>query len=199
MTSPDPKVTHPDLGPAALRMAELVCAVPDSMLGEPTPCSDYRLGDLLDHVGGFALAFTAAARKEIPEGGVQGGSGDGSRLEEGFRLRIANDLSAMADAWRDPQAWTGTTAVGVELPAEVAGMFALDELVVHGWDVARASRQPFRCDEASLEAVHGLVKQFSDPAVAPNRDAIFGPVVEVAPGEPLVDRVIGLTGRDPAW
>ena len=199
MTSPDLKVSYPDLGPAALRMAELVCAIPDSMLGEPTPCTEYSLGDLLDHVGGLAMAFAAAARKESLEGVAQGPSGDASRLEDGWRLRIANDLSSLADAWRDPAAWTGMTTVGIELPGDAAGMFALDELVIHGWDVARASRQPYRCDDASLEAVHRLVVQLSDPEVAPNRDGLFGPVVEVGPGEPLLDRVIGLTGRDLAW
>ena len=180
-------------------MAELVCAIPDSMLSRPTPCQEYKLGDLLDHVGGFAVAFAAAARKEGLDGATQGPSADAARLEEGWRLRIANDLSALADAWRDPKAWTGMTAVGVELPGEAAGLFALDELVIHGWDVARASRQPFRCDDASLEAVHGLVLQLSDPAVAPNRDGLFGPVIEVGPAEPLLNRLVGLTGRDPAW
>jgi len=28
---------------------------------------------------------------------------------------------------------------------------------------------------------------------------LFGPVVEVPDDAPLLDRVIGLTGRDPAW
>jgi hypothetical protein len=31
------------------------------------------------------------------------------------------------------------------------------------------------------------------------RDGLFGPVVEVPDDAPLLDRVIGLTGRDPAW
>jgi uncharacterized protein (TIGR03086 family) len=190
---------YPDLRPAAVRMADLVCAVPDSRLDAPTPCSEYSLGDLLDHVGGFALAFTAAAEKDGEAAGAQGPSGDAARLEEGWRDRIAGDVIALGEAWRDPAAWSGMTAIGVELPGDVAGLFALDELVIHGWDVARASRQPFHCDAAALEALHALVLQLSDPQVAPQRDSLFGPVMKVAPDQPLLDRVVGLTGRDPAW
>ena len=180
-------------------MAELVRAVPDSMLDDRTPCPDYSLGDLLDHVGGFALAFTAGAHKDTEAAAAQASSGQAARLEAGWRDRIARDVNALGEAWHDPAAWSGVTTVGVELPAEVAGLFALDELVVHGWDVARASRQPYDCDEASLQALHGLVTQLADPQVAPNRSGLFGPVVEVAADQPLLDRVIGLTGRNPAW
>ena len=53
-----------DLGPAAQRLADLVTRVGDDALGLPTPCPAYTLGDLIDHVGGLALAFTAAANKD---------------------------------------------------------------------------------------------------------------------------------------
>ena len=92
-----------------------------------------------------------------------------------------------------------TKAGGVELPGEVAGLVALDEIVVHGWDVAHASGQAYDCDTASLEAVLALVSQFSEPGQEEMRAGLFGPVVEVPEDAPLLDRVIGLTGRDPAW
>ena len=53
-----------DLHPATRTLANLVVAVDDSQLDRPTPCPDYAVGDLLDHIGGLALAFAAAARKE---------------------------------------------------------------------------------------------------------------------------------------
>lgn len=85
------------------------------------------------------------------------------------------------------------------LPGEVAGLVALDELVVHGWDVAQASGQAYDVDEASLVAVETFVVSFSAPDRAAPRAGVFGPVVETPAGAPLLDRVIGLTGRDPAW
>ena len=92
-----------------------------------------------------------------------------------------------------------TRAGGIDLPGEVAALVALDELVIHGWDVARASGQPYECDEASLEAVQGFVAQFSGPGQEASRQGLFGPVVDVPADASLLDRVIGMTGRDPGW
>jgi uncharacterized protein (TIGR03086 family) len=193
-------MTQLDLAPAARRMATLVGGVSDGQLGGVTPCPAYTLGDLLDHVGGLAIAFTAAARKADLPGGSQGPSGDASRLEQGWRDRVTRDLDALASAWADPGAWTGTAvAGGVEMPAAVAALVALDELVVHGWDVARASGQHYDVDPASLEAVHGFVAQFSGPGQEESRAGLFGPVVPVPDDAPLLDRVLGMAGRDPNW
>ena len=189
-----------DLEPAARRLADLVASVPDDLLDAPTPCPAYTLGDLVDHIGGTALAFTGAAVKDPGDATSQGPSGDASRLEHDWRARIARDLVTLAEAWRDPTSWTGMTkAGGVELPGEVAGLVALDELVVHGWDVARATGQTYESDPATLEAVHDFVAQFSEPGMEAERAGLFGPVVDVPADAPLLDRVIGLTGRDPAW
>lgn len=188
---------HPDLTPAARRLADLVAAVPDDALGAPTPCPDYTLGDLLDHVGGLALAFTAAAAKAPL---ASGPSGDASKLADDWRTRIPADLRALGEAWRDPDAWTGMTAAGgVDLPGDVAGLVALDEVVIHGWDVARASGQAFDVDPATLDALHGFVSQFSGPGNEEARAGLFGPEVRVPHDAPLLDRVVAMTGRDPGW
>ncbi len=189
-----------ELGPAAKRMADLIEGVPDELLGGPTPCPDYTLGDLVDHIRRLTLAFTAAAKKDTA--GMTSGRapGDASCLDADWRTRIPRDLAVLADAWRDPAAWTGMTkAGGIDLPGELAGIIALDELVVHGWDVARASGQDFDEDRASLEAVHGFVEQFSGAGQEAAREGLFGPEVSVPDDAPLLDRIIGLTGRDPGW
>jgi uncharacterized protein (TIGR03086 family) len=179
-------------------MAALIEDVPDGILDRPTPCPAYVLGDLLDHIGGLTLAFTAAARKDTDDLGDMAPSGDVSRLTDDWRARIPRDLEGLSGAWREPTAWTGMTrAGGVDVPGEMAGVVALDEVVVHGWDLARATGQPYDCDLSTLEVVLGFVGQFADQPEA--RQGLFGPVVEVPPTAPLLDRVIGLTGRDPAW
>ena len=43
-------------------------------------------------------------------------------------------------------------AGGVDFPGEVAGMVALTEVVVHGWDLARATGQPYGIDAADSRA-----------------------------------------------
>jgi uncharacterized protein (TIGR03086 family) len=189
-----------DLEPATQRMADLISGLPDELLDGRTPCAAYTLGDLIDHVGGLTLAFTAAATKATGDIGSQQASGDAARLGDDWRTRIPRDLTALAEAWRDPAAWTGMTrAGGIDLPGEVAGLVALDELVIHGWDVARASGQAYDCDRRLLEAVHGFVAQFAGPGQEAARERLFGPVVQVSDDAPLLERVVGLTGRDPAW
>jgi uncharacterized protein (TIGR03086 family) len=189
-----------DLEPAAQRMSDLIRGVPEERFDAPTPCPDYTLGDLVEHIAGLTIAFTGAARKDSGEATSQNPSGDASRLDPDWRTGIPRDLTVLADAWRAPDAWTGMTkAGGIDLPGEVAGMVALDELVVHAWDVARASGQPYDPDESSLEAVHAFVAEFAGPGQEAVREGIFGPPVYVSPDAPLLDRVIGLTGRDPAW
>lgn len=189
-----------DLRPAAAYMATLLDGVADDQLAGPTPCPAYSLGDLVDHVGGLALAFTSAATKDVGAGTGQGPSGDAARLGEGWRARISGQLHALAQAWRDPDAWQGMTqAGGVDLPGEVAGQVALNELVIHGWDVARATGQPFHCDPDSLDATMAFVSAMSVPGEEAGREGLFGPVVEVPDSAPSIDRVIGLSGRHPGW
>ena len=189
-----------DLEPATRQMAALIGGVTDAQLGNPTPCPNYSVGDLLDHIGGLSLAFTAAAREELGGPAGQGPSGDGSRLGPNWRREFPARLAALAEAWRVPSVFEGMTqAGGIDLPGEVAGLVALDEVVVHGWDLARATGQPYECDESTLESVRGFVSQFAPPDQDDGSNGLFGPAVPVAADAPLLDRVIGLTGRDPAW
>lgn len=103
----------------------------------------------------------------------------------------------MAAAWRDPTAWQGSTqAGGVTLPAEMMGVVALDELVIHGWDLARATGQPYDCDPRSAEAIIGWLSAFPD---AERPKEAFGPAVTVPDDASPLDRAVGLSGRDPAW
>lgn len=184
-----------DLGPAAQRLADLLDGITDEQLTARTPCAEYTLGDLIEHIGGLAVAFTDAAAK-APGSGEQAPAGDASRLSPDWRTGIPAQLTTMAEAWAKPDAWDGMTkAGGVELPAEVMGMVALNELVIHGWDVARASGQPYTADRASLEVSLRIVTPEEDGE--PND--VFGPPVAVPADAPLLDRVVGLAGRDPAW
>ena len=185
-----------DLTPATKVLADLVAAVRDDQLTAPTPCTESNVADLLDHIDGLSLAFAAAARKTPLEGTP---SADGSRLGPDWRPRIARRLADLADAWRDPGAWTGMTrAGGIDLPGEVAGAVVADELTVHGWDLAVASAQPYDADPGLVD----LALEFVTPTVARNPDGtpgLFGPPVAVTDSAQALDRLLGLTGRDPAW
>ena len=185
--------THPDLTVAARRIAGLVDSVGDDALGRPTPCEGYTVGDLLDHIAGAVVAFTAAAVKQPLDGGPRG---DAANLGDDWRTRIPQEVLGLADAWRTPDAWTGMTAAGgVDLPGDLAGVVALDELVIHGWDLAKATGQDPAYDGPGLEAVYATVAKFRASGI----EGLFGPPVTVPDDAPLLDRILGLAGRDPAW
>jgi len=193
-------MTTIDLAPAAQQLATLVRNVPDEMLDAPTPCPEYTVGDLLDHIGGLAKAFTWAATKESLTMEPISPTGDASHLAPDWRERIPTDVAALADAWRDPAAWTGMTKAGpVDLPGEVGGLVALDEIVVHGWDLAKATGQRFSVDPTTVQAVHDFVIQFSGPGTDEQRSGAFGPEVAVPADAPLLDRVLGMVGRRADW
>jgi uncharacterized protein (TIGR03086 family) len=188
-----------NIEPATKRMAELVRQVPDDALGTPTPCG-IPLGALLDHIGTLALAFTGAGRKS--EGGLTGPPPrpDASNLASDWRESIPGALEQLADAWNEPEAWTGMTKVGgMDMPGEAAGVVALDEVVMHSWDVARATDQPYDVDPDLLEALMDFLSEMASPGMADAREGLFGPVVPVPDEAPLLDRALGLAGRDPKW
>ena len=190
-----------DLGPAAREMARLVSGVRDDQLGDPTPCHGYTLGDLVQHVRGLAEAFTVSGRKEQPEGGSQPPpAGDASLLAETWREDTVGWLEQLAETWSDPAAWEGTAWIaGFEAPADAVGITASNELVIHGWDVARASGQALSIDDESLAPSREFVAMMSGPGSEEARGNAFGPALPVPEGATVLDEVVAGNGRDPAW
>ena len=189
---------HPDLTPATETLARVVTSIADNQLAAPTPCHGMTVADVLDHVDGLCLAFTGAAAKDL-DAGRQAPVADGSRLGPDWRARIPGRLADLAAAWRDERAWAGLTrAGGIDMPGEIAGTVAIDEVVVHGWDVAVATGRDYACDAELLRAAY----RFAQATVARGpggTPGLFGPPVPVPDDAPLLHRLLGLTGRDPAW
>jgi uncharacterized protein (TIGR03086 family) len=189
-----------DLHPTTRRLATIVERVDDSELGAPTPCPDYAVGDLLDHIGRLAVAFTSAARKEDGTNASPPALGDRANLADDWRTRIPRDLTGLGDAWGSPDAWEGSTKIaGMEMPAGVVGTVGLNEVVTHGWDLARAIGEPYEADSDSIEGCLEFIGPISEPGAEANRAPAFGPAVTPPDDGSPVDRLIALTGRDPDW
>jgi uncharacterized protein (TIGR03086 family) len=185
-----------DLGPQTAEVARVVAGVRDDQLTDPTPCTGTSVAAMLDHLVGLTVAFRMAAEKTVPGGGP---SADAANLAPHWRTRIPVQLEALAAAWRDPRAWEGTAeAGGVQMPAPAMAAVALDEVLVHGWDLAVATGQPYAVDPLTAEACLEFYKGFAVGAPEA-RDAMYGPEVPVADDAPLFDLLLGRTGRDPAW
>lgn len=186
-----------DFAPQARLVAQLAENTDETQFDAPTPCEKYAVRHLLGHLVGLSGAFRDAACKDL---GPTTSTNPGATLPDvapGWRAVLDQNLEDMAEAWRDPAAWEGETqAGGVTLPGAVAGRIALNELVLHGWDLARATGQEYAPDEAGLAASYTLLSSWAGDE---GRGALFGPVVPVADDAPLLDRVVGLSGRQPGW
>lgn len=189
-----------DFGPATATMRRLVLGTRDDQLTAATPCPDYTVGDLVQHIGGLTVAFTYAAHQQPMPGGPSGGTGDASLLEPGWRLLIARDLEVLAESWSNPAAYAGMTMAGpVEMPGSDAAAVALNEVVVHGWDLAVATGQQYDVDPTSLHICTEFARAFSTPETADQRGDAFGTVIEVPDDAPALDRLLGLMGREASW
>ncbi|MGW3286596.1 TIGR03086 family metal-binding protein [Streptomyces sp. NPDC001002] len=187
-----------DLGPQARVIARLAEGVSDGQLADRTPCPESAVRNILGHLAGLSVAFRDAGRKELGATTDTNPNDAVPDIGPGWREELPKALDELADAWRDPAAWTGMTrAGGLDLPGEIAGAVAVDELVIHGWDLARATGQPYEPDPAALRVAHEfLLAAAEDPS---RGGGIFGPVVPVPADASLLDRAVGLSGRDPGW
>lgn len=184
-----------DFTAACQRTADVLSNVTDEQLDARTPCERLSLRDLVAHVGGLARAFTAAARKEFGPL-TDTPPVEGAPLEDDWRTAYPARLAELARAWNEPSAWEGMSrAGGVDFPGEVGGIIALTEVVIHGWDIAAATGQDYDVDPATLDAVlpHVAASAAEGPV-----EGLFGPAVPIADDAPALDRVIALSGRDPA-
>ncbi|PFG41519.1 uncharacterized protein (TIGR03086 family) [Isoptericola jiangsuensis] len=173
-----------DLAPATDEMRRLVAGVRDDQLDLPTPCTGWTVADLLAHVHQLTVVFTANARKEPVR--------PPSSLVDAWRVAVPVQLDALACAWRAPTAWEGrVSAGGVDMDAHHNAVVAVEELTVHGWDLARATSQELVVDGTRLDHVEDFFDVFGE--------APFGPAVVAPADASRLDRLVARTGRDPAW
>src|ERR1700712_4664262 len=183
-----------DLATACTAVARLVAGVRDDQLASPTPCAGTPVAGLLDHLVGLTVAFRLGAEKQ-PMTGAPRASAD--QLPAGWRTLLPEQLDALAAAWREPAAWEGLTEVaGARLPGGAMGVIAANEVLVHGWDLAAATGQPYAPDPAVTERCLAFAVDLATGAPE-MRDSMYGPVVPVPGNAPVLDRLLGPTGRGP--
>jgi uncharacterized protein (TIGR03086 family) len=173
-----------DLLAASLSEAEAsVRAVRPEQRPDPTPCPDYDVGALVDHLVGWARSF--ADRLTGAEGGTDPGSyraGDdpGAELHEAAASIVASYRSGAPGA--------------AQLPL---GML-VGEYAVHGWELSRAIGREPQVDPAAAELALTTLQGMLKPEYRGEGRA-FGLEVAVDPSAPAIDRLVGFSGRDPGW
>lgn len=178
---------------AAGETASVMRGVRPHQLGAPTPCGDWEVEKLANHLLQVVRALRLAGRGEAVPGELWG-----SDLMSGEWARtFGDDADAATEAWVDPASWAGSrNLAGADLPAYVVATMLAGDLVIHGWDLARATGQSYRCDDAVAEATHGFIVETGDQG---RQMKIYGPPVPVPDEASLLDKALALSGRDPHW
>lgn len=152
-------------------------------LSNQTPCSEFDVAQLTEHLLGSITMLGGAAGAEVP---------DRDATETPERQVIAAARPAL-DVWHG-RGLDGTVAIGPnELPATmVAGIMAV-EFLVHAWDYATATDRTVQVAEPLAEYVLGLAQSIITPEGRVR--AGFDEPVEVAGTAPALQRLIAFTGR----
>ncbi|HYQ69686.1 TIGR03086 family metal-binding protein [Actinophytocola sp.] len=183
-------------GAMAATVRDITADITADQLADPTPCTEFDVRKLLNHLLFWGPSMAGAGRKEVvprpaaAESDVDLTTGD-------WRGDLLAVLDRIDSSWAPASAWEGMTSMaGPEMPASILGDMIVGELVVHGWDLAAATGQ--RLDLPASLLTHLAA---TTPAAAEQARAmgLFGPEVTVSADAPALDRILGLTGRDPAW
>jgi len=180
-----------DFDPPVRQLRALLLGVGDDDMPAPTPCAEWTVGDLLDHIVDLTRAFTQAAQKltEAPGTATPVPLPSAAHLPAHWRSRLPVLLEDLATAWKDPCAWTGSAqSGGSTMPAAAVGTAAVAELTLHGWDLARATCQDFAADPRILEALIEFLSQRHE-----------APSITLADEPTLLEQALMLSGRDPRW
>lgn len=175
---------HEQLATAADVTGRVIAEIGAEQWTAPTPCTEWNVEQLVEHLVNGNAGFTAALGNERPE------------FAPDTELSVAYRQSArlLIDAFRAPDALERVVEVPFgSVPGVVALHLRTTELLVHGWDLARAigSRITFPEDLAERELA------FTEPALAdvPADRKPFGPRQNVAADAPAIDRLAACLGR----
>ena len=178
------------------RVGGIVAGVRDDQWDDPTPCTEWNVRVLANHiVGGLYMFGTAASGTPV--------TGDGDPGD------LLGDDAGAAYAQAGATARAGFRSDGVEgrtltlpigdLPAEAALAVALSDLVVHGWDLAKATGQPTDIPSPEVDVVSGIMHQSMGPHLRQpdGQFPVFGPEVPVDEDAAPTDRLVAFLGRRP--
>ena len=149
----------------------------------PTPCSEFTVHELVEHLMGSLRALGGIAGATIPE------KIDAASAED----YIAQAAEPALAAWRSRGIEGEVPFGGGEAPAALpAGILSL-EFFVHAWDFARATDQPFSPPEPLTAYVTNIAEQIIQPD---NRgDGKGFAEIATAAHDDAVSRLMAFTGR----
>jgi uncharacterized protein (TIGR03086 family) len=164
-----------------------------------SPCEDWTARDVVDHVVDMHAAMLRPIGRALsPAPSVQ------EDPLTAFRSARADVESVLADP--EAAATESDTPGGRVAFATHVDQVISDDMVLHGWDLARATGQDDTMDQADVERMWAhasaipaaMMERLRTPGAFGPGIKVYGPEVAVAEDAPLQHRLLGLIGRDPA-
>jgi uncharacterized protein (TIGR03086 family) len=165
-----------------------------------SPCEAWSARDVVDHIVALHAAMMASAGRTLsPALSVQQ---DPLAAFQAARSDVGAVLDDPDLARSECDTPEGRMTVERHIDEVVS-----DDLVLHGWDLARATGQDDTIDPGDLERIWSLttaipaelMDKYRTPGAFGPGIEVYGPEVGVAENAPLQDRLLGLIGRDPHW
>jgi uncharacterized protein (TIGR03086 family) len=161
----------------------------------PTPCSDWNVYLLLNHLVGVLEIHAAFLRDQVPEVAVDAqGQPEGDTLGndplKAYRAGVEQLLLATGG---DALERVHSTPMG-DLPGLAEASFVMMDVTVHGWDLASAIGVPFVLDDDIAQELLAFVRQAIGE---PMRGAHIGAEVSIDPAAPAIDQLVAYLGRTP--
>jgi uncharacterized protein (TIGR03086 family) len=178
---------------AAAATRVVVIGVRADQLDDPSPCSEFTVRDLLAHLLEAVVSLGSLGADEAPAGVPPVGSEVGD-VVDAYDTAVASTVEiwqaegAMEREYAAP--WGPSSA-------DQLLRFLVIEILVHGWDIARATAQSPPADGNLAGLVYDwAVRNIDDRARIPG---VYGPEVPVAGDAAAIDRLAGFLGRSPDW
>jgi uncharacterized protein (TIGR03086 family) len=186
---------HRYLAESTAEAARVARGVTAEQLAAATPCTEFDARTLINHwVLYTSHGLEHRARREQLSEELQKRD---FAAEPGWADAYAAQLDRAVAAWADPAVWEGEVDLGgMAMPAPAIVSLILKELVVHGWDVAKATGQEFHCPEEIAIVVLGVVEENAEIY---RQYKGFAEPVDVPATASAFDRALALSGRDPRW
>jgi uncharacterized protein (TIGR03086 family) len=154
----------------------------------PTPCTEWDVRALVNHVVFDTQNFTAAV------GGGERPAADADLIGANWTDAYATASDRLLAAWRQ-RGTAGEVRLGRgEVAATWASGMHLFSETVHGWDIASATGQSTDLDPDVGQAALDFARENLEPF----RGRGFGPPVAVPEDASLYDRLAGFCGRRPS-
>jgi uncharacterized protein (TIGR03086 family) len=178
------------------KTGDVIAGVGDDQRDRPTPCPDYDVAALIDHMVGWVRAFAAGARGRTLDDGddpAQYRAGPDPAAE--FRAAAAGIVASWRDEGLDRKV---RMASGGEIDGVMSFNMTLMEYLVHGWDLAVATDQPVPYTDGEAAAVLERAEVTLPPQYR-GEGMPFGDIVPTPDHAPAVDRLVAFLGREPSF